>query len=194
MAAAAALARHDISTDRLVTGVPGFFDHLTADYSATSFGGRIEAGRRFAAAPNFGVTPYAAWQAQSFTTPDYLEHGLAGFALSFRKQTTTDDRIELGAWLDSRWRVSESAILTLRDRAAWVHEFATDRSITALFQTLPTAAFTVLGASPAPDAVLLSGRADLAFRNNVSLFARFDGELAQRAQTYSGSGGVKVTW
>jgi uncharacterized protein with beta-barrel porin domain len=52
----------------------------------------------------------------------------------------------------------------------------------------------VLGATPAPDAALLSARADLAFRNNVSLFARFDGELAQSSQAYSGTGGVKVTW
>jgi hypothetical protein len=41
---------------------------------------------------------------------------------------------------------------------------------------------------------LARSRADLTFRNNVSWFARFDGELAQSAHAYSGTRGVKVTW
>jgi hypothetical protein len=52
-----------MSTDRTALG-----DHLTADFDAYSFGGRIEAGYHYAL-PVLTVTPYAALQAQSFHTP-----------------------------------------------------------------------------------------------------------------------------
>jgi len=42
---------------------------------------------------------------------------------------------------------------------------------------------------PKGHAALLSARADVTFRNDVSWFARFDGELAQGAHAYSGTGG-----
>ena len=48
----------------------------------------------------------------------------------------------------------QNGILTLRGRAAWAHNFNTDRSITPVFQTLPGAAFVVNGAAQARDAAL----------------------------------------
>ena len=53
--------------------------------------------------------------------------------------------------------------LTLRARAAWAHDFDTDRAIFASFQTLPGAASRSFGASPAADAALLSAGAELKF-------------------------------
>jgi outer membrane autotransporter protein len=61
LAAAFAFANHWMSTDRLAFG-----DHLTADFNAQSYGGRLEGGYRFAT-PFAGITPYAAIQAQSST-------------------------------------------------------------------------------------------------------------------------------
>ena len=68
-----------MSTDRLAVG-----DHLTANFNAQSYGGRLEGGYRFAT-PYVGITPYAAIQAQSFHTPGYNETGAIpnGFALTF---------------------------------------------------------------------------------------------------------------
>jgi outer membrane autotransporter protein len=60
LAAAFAFANHWMSTDRNAVG-----DHLTADFNAQSYGGRLEGGYRFAV-PYVGITPYAAIQAQDF--------------------------------------------------------------------------------------------------------------------------------
>ena len=97
-----------------------------------------------------GITPYAAFQAQSFHTPTYGETdatGLAAFALTYGAHTFDEERSELGVRFDSRLALADSSILLLRGRLAWAHEFSGDPSIAATFQTLPGAAFTVFGAA-----------------------------------------------
>jgi uncharacterized protein YhjY with autotransporter beta-barrel domain len=78
-----------------------FGDHLTADFKAQSFGGRVETGYRFGV-PVVGVTPYAAVQAQSFRTPGYSEVDVngGGFGLAYNSRTGTDTRSELGSRFD----------------------------------------------------------------------------------------------
>ena len=53
--------------------------------------------------PTFGVTPYAALQAQDFHTPAYSETDQTGggFGLTFAAMNATDVRTELGARFDS---------------------------------------------------------------------------------------------
>src|SRR5262249_38170178 len=67
LAADFAFTNHWMSTDRIAVG-----DHLTADFNAQSYGGRLEGGYRFWT-PYGGVTPYAAIQTQSFHTPGFTE-------------------------------------------------------------------------------------------------------------------------
>jgi hypothetical protein len=50
------------------------------------------------------------------------------------------------------------------------------------------------GATPVPNAALASAGAELRFLNGWSLGARFDGEFADRAQTYAGTGTLRYTW
>ena len=82
----------------------------------------------------------------------------------------------LGARFDGRYAVSNDALLILRARTAWMHDFSADRSIAATFQNLPGAGFTVFGAAQARDAALVSAAAELRWRNGVSL----DGEIRRR--------------
>ncbi|MGA2290055.1 autotransporter outer membrane beta-barrel domain-containing protein, partial [Bradyrhizobium sp.] len=91
-----AAADHWISTDRTVVG-----DHLTAQFAAQSYGGRIEGGYRLATAFG-GVSPYAAAQLQSFRTPAYAESDLTGggFGLAYASRNATDTRSELGGRFD----------------------------------------------------------------------------------------------
>jgi autotransporter-associated beta strand protein len=195
LSAALAYGRHDLSTDRTVT-IGGVFDRLSADFSANSWGGRVEAGYRFAMMNGLGVTPFAAVQAQRFETPAYAERdltGLAAFALNYAARTTTDTRSELGARVDYRM-MTEYGALTWRARAAWGHEFSTERSVAASFQALPGFGFTVIGAAQATDVALVSAGAELKLRNGVSLSARFDGEFAGRTQVYAGTGALRVNW
>jgi outer membrane autotransporter protein len=67
LAGAFAFTNHWMTTDRTAVG-----DHLTADFNAQSYGGRLEGGYRFATLYG-AIAPYAAIQAQSFHTPSYNE-------------------------------------------------------------------------------------------------------------------------
>jgi uncharacterized protein with beta-barrel porin domain len=200
VSAALAYGWHGVSTDRMLT-VAGI-DHLTADFSANNIGGRIEGGYRFAIPgvfdlSGFGFTPYAAFQMQAFRTPSYSEIAASGssiFALNYSAHTTTVTRTELGAWFDRSIGLNDSAIVSLRTRAAWAHDDWSDTRMTAAFQSLPGSSFTVIGAAPVRDSLLASAVAEISFRNGISLAGKFDSELAQRSQTYVGTARLRYTW
>jgi uncharacterized protein with beta-barrel porin domain len=172
VAAAFAFTNHWMSTDRFAFAG----DHLTA-----SFG---------------GITPYAAIQAQSFRTPGYSETdgSGAGFALAYNARTGTDTRSELGARFDRLIALNPSAALALRGRLAWAHDWVSDPTLAALFQTLPGASFIVNGALPAKDSALVSAGTELRLANGVTLLGKFDGEFASRSSTYAGTGTVRYAW
>lgn len=164
-------------------------------FNAQSFGGRIEGGYRFATVVG-GVTPYGAVQAQSFHTPAYSEIDVTagGFGLNVNSRTGTDTRTELGARFDHVFMVRPDAVLTLRGRLAWAHDWITDPSLTPVFQTLPGSSFIVNGATPAENSALVSAGAELRLANGVSLLGKFDGEFANNSQTYAGTATLRYTW
>jgi uncharacterized protein with beta-barrel porin domain len=196
LSAALAYGWQDVTTDRTVT-VSGT-DRLTANFKASTFSGRLEAGWRFAPIPasSFGVTPYAAAQVTTFHLPGYGETALVGsnqFALSYTAQDTTNVRTELGAHTDQRFPINDG-VLTLRGRLAWAHDSNTNRLVNAAFQTLPGAAFTVNGAQPAADSALVGGRTEMNWRNGLSLAGTIEGEFSRSTQTYTGKGTVRYEW
>ena len=81
-----------------------------------------------------------------------------------------------------------------RLRAAWAHDWTSDATLNPLFQALPGTGFIVTGAQPVKDSALASAGAELRFVNGWSLGARFDGEFANRARTYTGTGTLRYTW
>jgi uncharacterized protein YhjY with autotransporter beta-barrel domain len=170
-------------------------DHLTANFDAQSYGGRLEGGYRFAM-PYSGITPYAALQAQSFHTPFYAESdGITdGFGLVFPSRDATDTRSELGARFDRAFAVSPNAALALRGRLAWAHDWVSDPTLMPLFQALPGASFIVNGAVPAEDSALTSAGAELRFANGITVLAKFDGEFASHSSTYAGTGTICYSW
>jgi outer membrane autotransporter protein len=133
--------------------------------SPQSFGGRVESGYRVATFYG-GITPYAAIQAQSFHTPDYSESDLTGggFALAYNARTASDTRSELGARFDRLLLLNPDAALTMRARIAWAHDWISDPTLAALFQTLPGASFVVNGATPAKNSALASAGAEAPYR------------------------------
>ena len=186
-------ATHDTSTQRTIT-LPGF-DRLQADFDASAIGGRVEGGWRNQFA-GIGLTPYAAVQVQSLHAPAYSERSLVGgaFGLNTASQTVTDTRTELGVWADGRHVLSNEALAVLRGRAAWVHDFDPESRINAVFQTLPGSSFTVDGATAPRDSALLSAVGEVRLRNGFSFIAKADGEFANRATTYAGTGTVRYSW
>ncbi|HZD28909.1 MAG TPA: autotransporter domain-containing protein, partial [Xanthobacteraceae bacterium] len=191
LAAALAFTNHWMSTDRFAFAG----DHLSASFNAQSFGGRVEGGYRVATFYG-GITPYAAIQAQSFHTPGYSETDLTagGFALAYNARNATDTRSELGGRFDRLLLLNPDAALTMRARVAWAHDWISDPTLAALFQTLPGASFVVNGATPAKNSALTSAGAELRLANGVALIGKFDGEFASHSSTYAGTGTVRYTW
>jgi outer membrane autotransporter protein len=191
VAASLAYTNHWMSTDRYAA----FGDHLTADFSALSFGGRLESGYRLPSAVG-AFTPYVAVQAQNFRTPGYNETDTpgAGFGLSYIGHSGDNTRSELGARYDKQMLINYGAVLAWRGRLAWAHDWTSDPSLTPAFQALPGASFIVNGATPAKNSVLASAGAELRLIKGVSLLGKFDGEFASRSQAYAGTGMVRYTW
>jgi uncharacterized protein with beta-barrel porin domain len=194
VSAALAYGWQDITTDRTVT-VAGV-DRLRAEFNANAFSGRLEGGYRFVAPWVAGVTPYAAAQFTTFDLPGYAETVVSGannFALCYGAKDVTASRGELGLRSDKSLAMQD-AILTLRGRLAWAHDFNPDRNIAATFQTLPGASFVVNGAVQAHDAALTTASAEMKWLSGVSLAATFEGEFSDVTRSYAGKGVVRYAW
>ncbi|NVO12426.1 MAG: autotransporter domain-containing protein [Rhodoplanes sp.] len=191
LAVSLAFAEHWMSTDRISVGA----DHLTAAFDGQSYGGRIETGWRIAS-PVVSVTPYAAVQAQAFTTPGYRESDTTGgsFGLAYAGRTATDTRGEVGSRFDHALAVGPNAVLALRAKLAYAHDWVSDPTLAATFLALPGAGFTVTGATPAHDSALASAGAELRFAGGFSIAAKFDAEAAAHSHTYAGTATARYTW
>ncbi|MBB1091366.1 autotransporter domain-containing protein [Rhodopseudomonas palustris] len=196
LTAAAAYGWQDITTERSVA--VGGINQLQGRFNAHAFSGRLEAGHRSVASAfgGIGLTPYAATQVTAFELPAYAEQMLSGanaFALSYASKTVTATRSEFGLRSDKSYAVS-NALLTLRGRAAWAHDFNAERSIAATFQALPGASFVADGARPARDAALTTVSAEIAWLNGLSLAAAFEGEFSDITRSYAGKGTLRYIW
>ena len=190
LAAALSFANHWITTSRAALG-----DALTANFAAQSYGARVEGGYRYAVLPTLGVTPYAALQAQDFNTPGYGETDVTGggFGLSYASMNATDVRSELGSRFDNPEVIGGMPLL-LRARVAWAHDWVSNPSLSAAFESLPGTNFTVNGAPMPQNSALTSVGAELYITPRWTFLAKFDGEFAQGSQTYAGSGTLRWRW
>ena len=194
LSGALAYGWQDVTTDRTVT-IAGI-DRLRAQFNANAVSGRIEGGYRFVTPWQIAFTPYAAGQFTTYDLPAYAEQVLSGssaFALSYAAKTVNASRSELGLRSD-RSIALQDGVLALRGRLAWAHDFNTDRSIAATFQTLPGASFTVNGAKPASDAVLTTASATMNWTSGWSAGLTFEGEFSDVTSSYGGRGVVRYTW
>jgi uncharacterized protein with beta-barrel porin domain len=194
--AVAAYGWQDITTDRTVT-IAGV-DRLRAQFNANAWSGRVEGGYRLATPwmNGIGITPYAAGQFTTFDLPAYAESAVSGantFALTYAGKSVTAARSEFGVHADKSFAMPDG-IFTLRSRAAWAHDFNTDRNIAATFQTLPGASFVVNGATPARDAALTTASAEMKWLTGISLTATFEGEFSEVTRSYAGKGVARYQW
>ena len=186
----------DITTNRTVT-IAGT-DQLQARFNANAFSGRVEGGYRIAAPVigGIGLTPYAAGQFTSLDLPAYAEQVLAGtntFAVAYGPQNVTDTRSEFGLRGDKSFVLGDG-ILTLGGRAAWAHDFNTDRSAAGTFQALSGTSFIVNGAAQAQDSVLTTVSAEMKWLSGWSADATFESEFSSVSTSYAGKGVMRYTW
>ena len=119
--------------------------------------------------------------------------GANTFALNYAARDVTASRSELGVRADKSYAMQDG-IFTLRGRAAWAHDYDNERIANAGFLTLPGTAFTVTGAQPDQDALLVSAGAELAMRNGFSVAGSFEGEFSGNTESYAGKGAVRYRW
>ncbi|UWU76758.1 autotransporter domain-containing protein [Bradyrhizobium huanghuaihaiense] len=191
--AALAYGWQDVTTNRIVTAAG--VDQLRAQFNANAFSGRIEGGYRYAT-QWIGLTPYAAAQATLFSLPNYSEFAVVGnntFALNYAAKDVTSTRTELGLRADKSFAAA-GGLMTLRGRLAWAHDYNPDRTIGAVFQTLPGAAFVVNGAPQARDSALTTASVQMNWMNGWSASATFEGEFSNVTRSYAGKGVVRYAW
>lgn len=193
---ALAYGAQDVTTNRVVT-IAGT-DRLQARFNANAYSGRVEGGYRFVLpwTGGIGVTPYGAAQFVTLALPSYAENVISGggaFALAYGARAVTDTRSELGLRTDKSFAMQD-AVLTLRGRAAWSHDYNPDRSIGATFTALPGASFVVNGAAQASDAALVSAAAEVKWANGWSAAGTFEGEFSNVTRGYAGKGVVRYAW
>jgi uncharacterized protein with beta-barrel porin domain len=195
LSGALAYASHWASTSRIVT--VGGTDQLNADFNGQSFGGRLEAGYHIMPSMPLELTPYAALQAQSFSTPSYSESAASGaspFALAYSSRTATGVRGEIGGWADRAFTLASGAGLHLIGRIGWAHDWQNNPQLGATFLGPAAASFVVNGAVPPTNLLLLTNGAEWRLRSGWSFLAKFDGEFAGSSQTYSGTARLRHTW
>src|SRR6185369_11190427 len=199
VAAALAYGWQDVTTTRSVT-LAGL-DQLQARFKANAYTGRLEGGYRVVSPwMGVGITPYAAGQFTTFNLPAYTEAAVIGsntFALRYGAKDVTASRSELGFRTDKTFALVGTlpeTMLTLRSRFAWAHDYSSDRSIGATFQSLPGASFVVNGAAQSADKALTALAAELAWRNGFSLAGTFDGEFSGNSSSYTGRAVARHQW
>ena len=193
VAAALASTNNWFSTNRSALG-----DDITARFAGQSYGGRLEAGYRYAApvaGATAGATPYAAIQTQWFHTPAYSETDLTGggLGLTYNAMTANDTRSELGARFDDPTLLNGMPLI-LRAKLSWAHDWVSNPALDAVFQSLPGSSFVVNGAAPPKNSALTSAGAQYILSPAWSFTAKFDGEFASSSQTYGGTGTLRYTW
>ena len=170
---------------------------FTASFTGQSYAARFEGGYRYGlpeppGSAALGLTPYAALQTQWFHVPAYSETGgVLGF--SYNAMTANDTRTELGARFDNLTTLDNTPLL-LRARLAWVHDFVSDPSLSAAFESLSGSSFTVNGVPIPHDSALTSASAQWWLTSNWSFTVNFDGEFASSVQTYGGNGVLRYSW
>ena len=93
---------------------------------------------------------------------------------------------------DLRPRIVEATITGAR--VAWAHDWVSNPSVGAAFETLPATNFTVYGAPMPQNSALASAGAELFITPRLTVLAKFDGAFAPGSQTYTGTGTLRYTW
>ena len=129
LSGALAYGWQDITTNRTVT-IAGV-DRLRAKFNANAWSGRVEGGYRFVA-PGLADRHHALRRrpVHHFELPAYAEQAVVGantFALAYAAKSVTASRSELGLRTDKSFAMLDG-VLTLRGRAAWAHDYNTDRA------------------------------------------------------------------
>ncbi len=191
LAALADYGHYSNDTDRFIDWVVD--DHATGNFSSDELGGRIEAGwRQFYGVHQ--VTPFVAVDVAHLWTDGFTEESDGLLGLTFRSGSVTSTTSSLGVQFDTQVILANGQVLMPFTRVAWVHEFNPDRGVDSGLTLAPEALFSTNTPFAVSDVAKVVTGLKLNVTDNTGLFAYFDGEFSDRSQSYSGNGGIRISW
>ena len=197
LAASADYAHFENETDRFVDWL--IDERAAGEFSSDGFSARFEAGWK-QPINRFNVTPFAGLAVSYLSSDEFSESSErtsgtpGGLGLTFDSTSQDSVTSSVGVQLDTRIALSNGETLTPFARVAWVHEFDSERSIDGFLTTSPGLTFTSYGAAAAEDLVKVNAGFSLDLTGGVGVFASFDGEFSDHSQSYTGNGGIRITW
>jgi outer membrane autotransporter protein len=197
LATTAEYARFINKTDRFIDWV--LDERAWGSFKSEEFSARLEAGWR-RSIRGLRVTPFAGVEVSYLRSDGFAEESarLSGgpgiLGLTFGSKSVTSLTSSLGVQFDRRIPLSNGQILTPFARVAWVHEFNPDRSIDASLTSSPEASFSPDGAAAPDNLAKVNAGLKLDVTRSVGLYAYFDGEFSGHSQSYTGNGGVRISW
>ena len=176
--------------------VPGFYERPHGSFNSRSLSGYAEAGYQalfgsFSAAPFVGLE-FATLHSSAFTETNQFAPSVIG--LSYQARTTQSLPSYLGLQLETKTSLGGQMNIDAWARAAWKHEFDTERSIESSFIAAPGFNFEIQGARPPRDALVTSIGLKLNITSNAAIFGTFEGQFASGANSYGGTGGLIFSW
>lgn len=87
-------------------------------------------------------------------------------------------RAEFGSRFEKMPLLDENAVLALRGRLTWAHDWDDNSILQATLPALPGACFFLARAAPRHDFAVATFAREVTLRAGVSLMAKFDGEFA----------------
>lgn len=194
--AALGYARSDAKLTRDIV-FPGVTRAATGKPSSDAFLSNVELGYHFDLGERTIWTPIAGLQAIVIDQEGLKESGAGAINLHIESEVTTSIRSLLGGELKHRFLLNQETPLDFVIRAGWMHDFAdTSRTITASFDGLAGAAFTIDGAKPARDSAVVGAGLSVPVNagHSMDVFARYDGIISNASDTHAGTIGFRLTF
>jgi len=181
---------HDLATSRDVV-IPGFTDHLSADYRARSLQAFAELGYRLDLSNATSVEPFANLTQLLVDTDGYSETGGAA-ALTSAPGTASSTFTTIG--LRASHQVAMGTVLaTLRAMAGWRHGFG-DLAPASTMAFAGSTPFTVTGAQTPADTALLSTGLEINLTEALTIGLTYAGRFANGTSDSAASATVAGTF
>ena len=176
--------------------INGFNENLTGKFDSQSYSFRLEGGVPLPEIVGVRLTPFAAMEVSQLRMAGFTEHQTDGSAstvgLNFRGHNVYSLPLSIGCKVDFKTSLGGMALAGWL-RAAWSHEFDSDRTVAASFISAPGYTYTVNGASAADHATLNAGF-KLSLNRQVAIFGRVGGVYSSDGHSFTTAGGLSVAW
>jgi outer membrane autotransporter protein len=164
---------------------------LQGSTNGIGVGTSLEAGYRFAVAPNVVLKPFAGVNWQGFRRDAYSESQLP-FGLVYATQTYDKLTTTAGVALSARISTLEDATLMPELKVGWGHDLR-DTTLVSTAALLDEA-FLIDAARPGRDAALVGLKMSGWRSENFRLFAAYNGEFRSNAESHQLSAGARLAW